>query len=280
MRSQLRVPLICAFVLPLATLLQPARFGACAFSQVIHADHVTVRLGSEEGLQGLYQDLTNLGLTITLRPRQRSNGSSSALVHLGVFGFELIWRKEYQNAKPHYSSVFFTGPDLRGTFSSLQSRGISFDRERVERPREDGKSVGWTIFRIPSLRTAETGLNFWGEYSDLLQADLQEQRRRRERTAKLPVGPLQLIDVAEIALALPGGDSRRESIVELLSFLHPRAGVDPAAGPAIRLIEGDRYIIDSLTVRVKSREAAERYIREHNITFGGLKIVLQAYSGK
>lgn len=90
MRSQLSVPLICAFLLPLATLLQPARFGAYALSQVIHADHVTVRLGSEEGLQGLYQDLTNLGLTITLRPQRLSNGSSSAVVHLGVFGFELI----------------------------------------------------------------------------------------------------------------------------------------------------------------------------------------------
>lgn len=63
--------------------------------------------------------------------------------------------------------------------------------------------------------------------------------------------------------------------MELLSFVHPRAGVDALAGPAIRLIEGDRYVIDSLRIRVKSREAAERYMREHNVTFGGLKVVLQ-----
>jgi hypothetical protein len=259
----------------LAVILISAVFGIWSSAQtrrvpvIRQIDHILIQSSNPKALFNFFSDTLQLP---TAWPITENQGFITGGIGTGNVNLE-IFRYPEKNVKPDsrvpnaiYSGLAFEPYLLADSLLELQLRGIPYNppQPSVSALPNGSHGVAWTTVELPSF--SKPGMSvFLYEYSPLF---LKVDVRRKQLANRLTLqngGALGALSVEEVVIASTNAKKDNEKWRLLLGKATSSGSWLAGAGPAIRIIPGDRDGIREIILTVKSLDFATAFMKQNKL---------------
>lgn len=261
-----------------APLLSSGIGGAAAHAQqrlqpvVQHIDHIMIRAQEPDELYAFFVDTLHLPVAWPLADR---GGVTSGGVGFGNVIVEAI-RFPGQSGEPsptHLVGFAFKPMALDESLAELKRRGIEYGEPRpfVTTGPDGTRTTSFTNVTLSQFsdadRPAAATLHvFLSEYNPVYVDAEQRRARLRHELAARAGGPLGIRGVAAIVVGATDVDAANRLYEKLLEPTERVSGVWRIGdGPAIRLVQADKNLVQGLLVRVVSLDRARAFLEERKL---------------
>lgn len=233
---------------------------------VVKIDHIVVQTENPEQLFSTMAE--TFGLPIAW-PMAIYPGFTTGGIHAGNVNIEFLDFDRAQNARlsdANVSGIVFEPTALGENVSELKSRGADPGEPEPQYQKLNGTNTKvWTNIMLNGL-FGQDYIVYLVEYSPDYISRLSERLPEKPE----PLGKIGLLSVKEIIVETTDINKTRNTWQKFLGNSTPaRANTSDSwqigAGPAIRLVQGERNSIKSMVWRVESLVRAKAFLGEMNM---------------
>ena len=263
---------VLAVTLLVAGGLEASQTIPAAPSIVRRVDHIMIRAANPRELYAFFTETMQLPVAWPLTsPRE---GVVTGGVGVGNVNLEAIQFPGQTEQQPRLLGFAFEPLSLDESLRQLTRRGLAAGvRREIVGTRPNGsRGVLWTNVTLQQFSDSDDPAHgmvhvFLSEYSPAYVDVGQRRERLRKELVANGGGPLGIVDLKEIVIAVKDLEAARRIWDRLLQPV-PSPVVNTwqvGDGPAIRLIAAPQDRMQSLIFRVASLDRANAFLRDHRL---------------
>ena len=263
---------VLAVTLLVAGGLEASQTIPAAPSIVRRVDHIVIRAANPRELYAFFTETMQLPVAWPLTsPRE---GVVTGGVGVGNVNLEAIQFPGQTEQQPRLLGFAFEPLSLDESLRQLTLRGLAAGvRREIVGTRPNGsRGVLWTNVTLQQFSDSDDPAHgtvhvFLSEYSPAYVDVGQRRERLRKELVANGGGPLGIVDLKEIVIAVKDLEAARRIWDRLLQPV-PSPVVNTwqvGDGPAIRLIAAPQDRMQSLIFRVASLDRANAFLRDHRL---------------
>jgi hypothetical protein len=247
-----------------------------ASAPVRYIDHIMIRTDDPESLFAFFSDTLRLPIAWPLDDR---NGVVSGGVGFGNVNIEAIKFPGQINepAATHWVGLALEPVSLEQSLAELRRRGIAYAAPRpfVAVGPDGVRMTSFTNVTLQEFSDADlpaqaTMQVFLSEYNPTYVDAVERRGRLRNELAAKQGGPLGLVRVQEVTIGTTDLRAANRNWERLVAPTPPLGGSlwRIGDGPAVRLVQAERTMIQGLVLAVASLSAAREFLQERKLLGG------------